>query len=197
MKIKYFFGISSVISLLFLAISICIYKSLDVELYFEKALTLTFSFIGSVGTIASIAFAIWLYNSQRESQQPVFFIADDLLLKDSQNSTERDSFSFLYLSITNYGHEATSFSMTLKENLGSNDINIGIFGDMKPSFKKGETHTIQINIQNTYQTDKTPEPSHIDFIVSLNYLDMFNSTHFDHYRVFSVNGSRNIKMKKC
>lgn len=180
-----------------MVISLCIYRSLDVELYFEKALTLTFSFIGSVGTIASIAFAIWLYNSQRESQQPVFFIADDLSLKDNQNAIERDSFSFFYLSVTNYGHEATSFSITFIENLGNNDINIGIFDDKKPSFKKGETHTIQITIQNTYQIDKPPEPSHIDFIVSLNYLDMFNSTHFDHYRVFSVNGTRNIKMKKC
>lgn len=195
MSIKYFCRISILISILFFVVSLYFYKIFNVDLYFEKALTLTFSALGSIGTIASIIFAIWLYNSQKESQQPIFLLsAKDPM--ERRDELRIEPYWAIDINIINYGHQVTSFSLVSLECKLNKNIIIDIADNFKTSFNKGESHKIRLMIYNSIAITDLPKITDLNFTFSLNYLDVFNTPHFDEYKIDYIDGKKTIRLEK-
>ena len=193
MSIKYFCRISILISILFFVVSLYFYKIFNGGLYFEKALTLTFSALGSIGTIASIIFALYVYNKQQdeqkkliESNQPMFMLSTSTLEK-SNDSTGQPSYSF-DISVKNFGHIASSFSLV---DVGSADnlddkIIVEIPDAFVSLFDRDDSYDFKVNISNVFDIQSHPDIDNIGFDLLLSYVDKFNSSKYKVYAL-SIN----------
>lgn len=182
----------------------CYFQSEDVSLPFKEAISLTLSFIGSIGTIASIIFALYFYNKQLEEQnnikklnQPLFMLsASDL--KKSKDSTGQPSYT-LGFNIENFGHLASSFSLT---NLGlPGDMDNKIIAEIPNSFisifNRGDSYNFDVNISNIFYIQSYPDMENIRFDLLLSYMDKFNSSKFEVYSLsLDKDGKPKLKGQK-
>ncbi|WP_180068362.1 hypothetical protein [Acinetobacter sp. YH16038] len=193
-KIRVFLFVSVLISLIFFALSYCYYYlETSQRLPLERAVSITFSFIGSIGTIASIIFALYFYNKQQEGQkkligsnQPIFILTTSALEK-STDSTRQPSYSF-DINIKNFGHLASSFSLV---NVGSAEgldskIIIEIPDAFVSLFNRDDSHSFRVNISNIFDIQSYPNTKNISFDLLLSYMDKFNSSRFKVYAL-SIN----------
>lgn len=201
MGIKKFACIAFWVGFLFFIISYCVYSDIDsVKMPLHEALTLTFSFIGSVGTIASIIFALYFYNKQQEEQkkligsnQPIFMLTTSALEK-STDSTGQLSYSF-NISVKNFGHLASSFSLS---NMGSTEgmddkIMVEILNSFVSLFNRDDSYNFKVNISNIFNVQSYPDIENISFDLLLSYVDKFNSSKYEVYTL-SINQSSKPKL---
>lgn len=192
-KIRDFLFVSVLISLIFFALSYYYYLETSEGLPLERAVSITFSFIGSIGTIASIIFALYFYNKQQEEQkkligsnQPIFMLTTSALEK-STDSTRQPSYSF-DINIKNFGHLASSFSLV---NVGSAEgldskIIIEIPDAFVSLFNRDDSYDFRVNISNIFDIQSYPNTKNISFDLLLSYMDKFNSSRFEVYAL-SIN----------
>ncbi len=201
MGLKKFARIAFGIGFLFFITSYCVYSHIDsVIMPLHEALTLTFSFIGSVGTIASIIFALYFYNKQQEEQkkligsnQPIFMLTTSALEK-STDSAGQPSYSF-NIDIKNFGHLASSFSLL---NIGSADgiddkIRVEVLDPLVSLFNRDDSYSFRINISNIFNIQSYPNIESIGFDLLLSYVDKFNSPKYEMYTL-SINQSSKPKL---
>lgn len=201
MGIKKFAWIALGVGFLFFGTSYCAYSGIDgVEMPLHEALTLTFSFIGSVGTIASIIFALYFYNKQQDEQkkligsnQPIFMLTTSTLEK-SNDSTGQPSYSF-DISVKNFGHLASSFSLS---NIGStegmdDEIMVEILNSFVSLFNRDDSYNFKVNISNIFKVQSYPDIENISFDLLLSYMDKFNSSKYEVYTL-SINKSSKPKL---
>lgn len=198
-SIRNFVSCLIIISLVFLFALYFYFESAGEEYPLKEALSFTLSFIGSIGTIASLIFALYFYNSQSDEQkniiksnQPLFQLSTSDL-KKSKDSTGQPSFT-LYVNVKNFGHLASSFSLVnigLPENLGDKII-IEIQNYNITLFNRDDSYDFELNIFNSNDIQLYPNMENARFDLLLSYVDKFNSSHF---KVYSLSFDKNKKPK--
>lgn len=201
-SIKIFLFCLLVISFVFFLVFYCYFRSENIIYSFKEAISLTLSFIGSIGTIASIIFAIYFYNKQLEEQknivksnQPLFMLSTSVLEK-SNDSAGQPSYSF-NINVQNFGHPASSFSLV---DVGSannldNKIIIEIPDAFISLFNRDDSYDFKVNISNIFDIQSYPDIENIGLDLLLSYVDKFNSSKFEVYTL-SINKDRKPKLMR-
>lgn len=164
----------------------------------KETLSLTFSFIGSVGTVASIASAFLFYLKQIEKDKdeaealilrnkPKLFIK----ISDIYASTDRNKQPSLTmdLNIEIYNNNASSLSLSY-EYIPNTSHDILVEFDYPPNYKSALNSGDNLNVSAAFtyvnNIDKCPNLGDIHLYIKAVYLDKLNNTIEEYYLLKSV-----------
>lgn len=160
---------------------------------FKETLSISISFLGSFGTLASIIFAFYLYIKQREkedneeksiirSNKPTFFIKI-YDLYNSQDSNGQPALA-IDLNIKNFSNSASSFSLQF-DYLPNKKNNILVDFDypcnMSDIFNPGENLNITAIFTSCDDILKPPKLEDIKTFIKVVYLDRLNNIIEDYF----------------
>ncbi|ELW85708.1 MULTISPECIES: DUF4352 domain-containing protein [Acinetobacter] len=160
---------------------------------FKETLSLSLTFLGSFGTLASIVFAFYLYIKQREkdeddekakirSSKPTFFIKiDDFYKSNDSNGQPALAIDF---NIKNYNNNASSFSLQF-DYLPNKKEKILVEFDYPYNksdiFKSGENLNITAIFTSCDDILNPPRPEDLNIYIKAVYLDSINNKTEDYF----------------
>lgn len=162
---------------------------------FKETLSLSLTFLGSFGTLASIVFAFYLYIKQREKDQddvksailknkPQLFIKIEDIYRSKDNNGQPAL--AIDLKVINYNNDASSFSLGY-EYLENDKKNIIVDFDYPFNstniFKSGENLNITATFISSTDIIEPPNLEELNFYIKAIYLDKINNMIEDYYRL--------------
>jgi len=160
---------------------------------FKETLSLSLTFLGSFGTLASIIFAFYLYIKQREkdeddekamirSSKPTLFIKiDDFYKSNDSNGQPALAIDF---NIKNYNNNASSFSLQF-DYLPNKKEKILVEFDYPYNksdiFKPGENLNITAIFTSRDDIVNPPKPEELNIYIKAVYLDSLNNKIEDYF----------------
>ena len=160
---------------------------------FKETLSLSLTFLGSFGTLASIVFAFYLYIKQREkdeddekakirSSKPTFFIKiDDFYISNDSNGQPALAIDF---NIKNYNNSASSFSLQF-DYLPNKKEKILVEFDYPHNksdiFRPGENLNISAIFTSRDDILNPPKTEDLNIYIKAVYLDSINNKIEDYF----------------
>lgn len=165
----------------------------NIDSPFKETLSLSLTFLGSFGTLASIIFAFYLYMKQREKDEddekamirgskPTLFIRiDDFYKSNDSNGQPALAIDF---NIKNYNNSASSFSLQfdyLPSKKGKILVEFDYPYNKSDIFKPGENLNITAIFTSRDDIINPPKTEDLNIYIKAVYLDSLNNKVEDYF----------------